>query len=324
MKDKTKEEVEQLTRKEIELISGVGKTEVSTYNVPSEITLNNNYTIKNTNNEKTIVNKHIKAVYTYNENGTGSGKSYTGCLGGEEAGCKKIDVTSTSSYPVGTIVKYEVAPNVEKYFNVLYDNDNDDNPDNNGTLILQQRENTIYSTPWYDSSDDNSHGPTTVLPVLENATKNWTYVNDQTYQMGTTKFGTGSYKTAYTGAPWEEGGVAIPNANTYTLEERTAKARMITVQEANQMGCMRKMSDESTNMSCKKFMNNYLYESTTYGGTVIDDYYTAGDHNWGYWTMSGISSNVRLAFIISCYGYTYDYSTPAVRASARAVVEINK
>ena len=35
------------------------------------------------------------------------------------------------------------------------------------------------------------------------------------------------------------------------------KARMITAQEAGEMGCRMWKSDASSNMSCKKFMNNY-------------------------------------------------------------------
>ena len=54
------------------------------------------------------------------------------------------------------------------------------------------------------------------------------------------------------------------SSNTYTMSSRTAKARMITMQEARNAGC------SSDSMSCPKWMYNYLYNSTSYNGTKND------------------------------------------------------
>ena len=75
-------------------------------------------------------------------------------------------------------------------------------------MTLQQRENTVYNTAWYSSSNDSSKGPTTILPALESATSGWTNINNQTYTMGTTTFKT----NAYTGCT-----SSGCTTNTYTL-----------------------------------------------------------------------------------------------------------
>ena len=278
--------------------------------------------VETVNTTDSDVNPHIKAVYRYNESGTGTGLEYTGCLGGTEAGCTDIvsTVRGDTNYNTGDIVKYEVKPGVEKYFNVLYDNGT--------TLTMQQRENTIYSTAWYAASNNNSQGPTTVLPALENATSDWEYVNDQNYTARTTEFGTGTFKTANTACTWTEG--ATPNAtqcsgNTYPVFTKTnVKARMITANEAGDMNCKIYKSDGSSNMSCKKFMNNYLYQSTTYGGTLEDDYHTGSDHNYGYWTMSSNLSSSPYALNVSHSGFVGHDRTSGLYNGARAVVVIDK
>ena len=271
--------------------------------------------------EDAAVNSHIKKVYRYNENGTGSGTAYTGCLGGTEAGCSEVaNITNSTSYNKGDIVKYEVADGVEKYFNVLYDKGD--------KLVMQQRENTVYSTAWYAGSNDNTKGPTTILPALENATSSWTNVNNQTYTAGSTIFGTGSFATANTACTWTQG--ATPNTSlcsskTYPDFTKTnVKARMITAQEAGDMGCKMYKSGGSSDMSCKKFMDNYLYQSPTYGGTIADDYHTATDHNYGYWTASSNLSNSTSILYVGRIGYVSYGNTSDQSFGARAVVEINK
>lgn len=39
-------------------------------------------------------------------------------------------------------------------------------------------------TRWYNEKEDNSKGPLTVLPKLEDFTASWTNVKDQIYTMG--------------------------------------------------------------------------------------------------------------------------------------------
>jgi len=237
-------------------------------------------------------NENILAIYQYNA---------ASCITGEEETCNKM-TTAPATYTTGTIVKYKVNDTEEKYFHVI--------SDNGDTLTMQQRENTIYATKWYDgeSGNDNSQGPITVLPALENATANWTNVNDQTYTMGVTTFKT----NAFTGCGYTE-----CTTNTYTLGNRTGKARMITAQEAGELGCT------SSNQSCPAWMNNYLKNSTSYAGTVNE---TGGEYgnNAGYWTMSSYSPNATSAIIVYYYGKMSISSTKSADCGARAVVVIDK
>ena len=76
-------------------------------------------------------------------------------------------------------------------------------------------------------------------------------------------------------------------------------------------------------MSCKKFMNNYLYQSTTNGGTVDDDYNTVELHNFGYWTMSSLLSRGD-SIAIDYFGRISKYNTSNLYFGARAVVEVYK
>ena len=139
----------------------------------------------------------------------------------------------------------------------------------------------------------------TVLVALERITNSWTNVNNQTYTMGTTTFKT----NAYTGCST----YSSCATNTYKLASRTAKARMITIQEAKYLGCT------ATDKSCPIWMNNYLPQSTSYGGTIND----TTDRNTGYWTMNAYPSNVYYAWYVSSTGSvkTYDaYATFGIRA----------
>ena len=259
--------------------------------------------------EDSLYNKHIKAVYTYNENGTGTGVNYTGCLGGEEAGCIQVNnITETTEYPTGTVVKYEVKPGVEKYFNVLYDNGD--------TLTLQQSENTIDSIAWYSGGDDTSNGPITVLPALEAATSDWKYVNNQTYTAGQTIFGTGDFATANTGCNWSRGGISNAtscSSKKYSDFTKTnVKARIITAQEAAEMNCITYVAN-----TCKRFMNNYLNNSTANGGSI-------NKINNGYWTMTARVDYPIDALIVFNYGAIHSHGTHYSVYGARAVVVINK
>ncbi len=241
---------------------------------------------------------NIKVAYTYNS---------SSCITGEEETCVETSCyenSSVGSCPAGTIIKYAVNDTEEKYFHVLHD-DGD-------TMTLQQRENTVYNTAWYSSSDDNSKGPLTILPVLENATSGWTNVNNQTYTMGTTNF---NNTNAYTGCDNN----LNCTTNTYTLGQRTGKARMITMQEATAVGCT------TSNLSCPNFMNNYLLDSTSNGGTVNDTHTENGaTYNGGYWTMSASSSDADHAWTVYYLGYVGRSSTSDTRTGARAVVVVNK
>lgn len=219
-------------------------------------------------------------------------------LRGEESTC--VELNSLLQYEVGTIIKYNVASHTPKYFYVIQD-DGDH-------LIMQQRENTVTATMW-NSTQDNTQGPLTILSALEDATSSWTNVNDQTYTMGVTTFKDNAYTGCYRDDTTKE---ITCTVNTYTLPERTGKARMITAQETGKLGCQ-----YGVNQTCPIWMYNYLYDATKYGGTN-----SATDY--GYWTMSARSSNSTHAMSVYYYGYLGSNAINVLLRGARAVVEINK
>ncbi len=264
------------------------------------------YDNSNSSLSATTVQEALDELYEKSENCSKSNivKAYTynssSCITGEESGCVETECykTKTSgSCPAGTIIKYAVNDSEEKYFHVLHD-DGD-------TITMQQRENTIANTAWYSSSNSNSSGPTTVLPVLESATASWSNVNDIEYTLGTDIL----YSNKYTGCS----SYSSCSTNTYTLAKRSnKKARMITIQETNALGCT------TSSKSCPNWMNNYLYNSTSYGGTVSDN------NTYGYWTMSAYSSSSNYAWYVYFSGCVSYYYTTSTYSGARAVVEISK
>lgn len=243
-----------------------------------------------------INNNYISAVYSYDDK-----NDATKCITGEEDTCQVsncIDDTDKNSCSAGTIVKYKVNEEEEKLFYVLHDDGN--------KLTLQQRENTVYNTSWYAESDDNTKGPLTLLPRLEDATKNWSNVGYQTYTMGTTNF---NNTNAFTGC-----GKTGCTINTYTLDERTAKSRMITIQEALALGCTNTMK------TCPIWMSNYLNDSTTYGGTDDDK---KDEKNLGYWMMSTDSDSTK-SYIATDDGNIGVWEVTSIDFGARAVVQVSK
>lgn len=288
--------------------------EESTWDIGESKKMNSdvNYYAITRSKSASYLNANIEKAYTYNEDSSAS--NY--CITGEESTCQEMTEEANcfknkteGSCPMGTIVKYKVNNNNIKYFNIIHDDGE--------TITLQQRENTIYSTPWYSSNHDNTKGPLTVLSKLEESTKDWINVNNQTYTMGNTNFnGTNSY-TGCRSYP-----SLLCEINTYTLEQRITKARMITVQESVSLGC-----DVDSSCSCPKFMSNYLYLSTGgCDGTVNDDYVeNGGDHNWGYWTMSATSmGDLTQAWNVSRLGGLNNTNGTMTLFGARAIVVINK
>jgi len=245
------------------------------------------------------------------------------CITGEEPTCVKTtcyESTAEGSCPAGTIIKYKVNDTDIVTFHVMYDNGT--------TLTMQSQKNTISYVQWISETDYatentdgtscsyvacNDEGPMTVLVALERATKSWTNVNDQTYAMGTTIF---AGDNAYTSCS----SYNSCTTNTYTLDSRTAKARMITVQEAANLGCTR------TNKSCPVWMYNYLYISTSYGGTVSDSTTdpATGSNNYGYWTMNVNSSNAWSDWGVSNRGRVDYEGASNTYYGARAVVVVSK
>jgi len=279
-------------------LTGIMNESSSTFNW---IAITGKDDIKIQNPIKEPNNKNITHVYQYEPT-----NAATKCIDGTESTC--VEIGDPGTYQAGTIIRYKVNDNEEKYFHVMYDNGT--------TLILQQRENTIYQTAWFTGSSNNANGPTTILPLLEDATKGWTNVNEQTYTMGITPF----QGNVFTGCPSVSSGQA-PICNTKTYQNFTrskVRARMITVQEATSFGCK-----FSSKQSCPAWMNNYLSQSTSYGGTVS---LTGGKYgkNYGYWTMNAHSSYSADAWYVVASGSVDYRTTPETSVGARAVVEINK
>ena len=268
--------------------------------------------------EDASINQNIISAYIYNQDSTAA--NY--CVTGDEETCEETtcyESKEANNCASGTIVTYKVNENDKVRFHVMYDNGN--------TLTMQSQRNAIYNIPWIDAADYaeantdatscastscNDEGPITILEALESTTAGWSNVNNQTYIIGTTTFKT----NAYTGCS----SYSSCAVNTYTLPERTTKARMITVQEAADLGCT------SNYGSCPIWMYNYLSNSTSYGGTINDTTTANGaSGNYGYWTMNANSSLADDAWHVYCYGRLgYNIMTYSTVNGVRLVVEINK
>lgn len=149
---------------------------------------------------------------------------------------------------------------------------------------MKQREETVYNTRWYDQGSDNSKVTITLLQALEDATSGWTNVLSQTYTLGSTIF----KDNAFTGCTYNETTKKFNcTTNSYILPSRTSRVRIISIQQAQSLGCTKTIN------FCPIWMSNYLYHSTNYGGTENK---TGGDYgmNSAYWTMSA-NSTVNIA-----------------------------
>ncbi len=261
-------------------------------------------------------NENILNVYRYSE------ENGSKCITGEESTCVEL-TERPATYEPGTIVKYKVNDTEEKYFYVMYDN-------NDGTLTMQQRENVVDTVGWHNipcTREDTSKGPTTAIAALEEATSSWLNVKDQTYTMGVTPFA----DNAFTGCDW---GTLNCATNIYSWSERTAKARMITAKEAADLGC------SSVEKSCPVWMFNYLQGMSLWIDDedipLDDDISTESSKiegaNYGYWTMTAVSESSELVFWIGNHPhlgtlqYTLDLCAlgPHDSIGVRPVIVIDK
>lgn len=257
-------------------------------------------------------NRNIVAIYTYND--VEGSDNY--CVSGDEATCqysKCYKEESEGSCPAGTIVKYKVNNADTVNFHVMFDQ--------GSTMVMQSQKNVVYNVPWvkkddyvaaggietdYGSLGNSSKGPLTALKALENATVGWSNVNDQTYTMGMTSL---SNKGAFTGCASQ----SSCTTNTYTLDVRTAKARMITVQESAALGCL------YAEKTCPIWMHNFLVDDAA---NIAPNHDTnAGRY---YWTMNSLPSNSTYAWFIYFTGSVRYNVIKDSTNDVRAVVEISK
>lgn len=243
--------------------------------------------------------ENILGAYTYNQ--VAGSSNY--CITGEEATCEATTCytnKNVGSCLPGTIIKYAVNDKNSYYFYVIHDDGE--------TMTLQQRENTVYNTAWNDENN-NMLGPSKILQKLEDVTSNWSNVTTQTYTMGTTMFGATESQT----------GCASPSVclevTRYTLADKNAKARMITVQEAQLLGCT------ETAQSCPVWMYNYLQESPFNQDTYTEN---GAISNAGYWTMQADTKGINRTWRIIQTGKAISYNANDISCGARAVIVIAK
>jgi hypothetical protein len=174
-------------------------------------------------------NKYILGAYEYNDSVSSGNDGY--CVAGTEDTCIKTDCTEyggIGACPAGTIIEYQVNDNDVYYFNVLHDDA--------GVMTLQSVD-AITQSAWGTSATE---GPVTALTAITEATKNWKNVNDLTYTLGETIF------LKYPNYSWNNNSYTLCNtwmscySNNYTLSSsltQNVKARIISMQEATDLGC---------------------------------------------------------------------------------------
>lgn len=253
------------------------------------------------------------SAYTYNS---------STCTTGNEAGCLATNCynnNAANSCPAGTIINYKVKEGEIVTFHVVTDL---------GTkLVLQSQRNIVYNTPWNSAAADNSRGPMTILPILENATSSWVNVNELVYQPGNTKF---EWVGSSFVTPTHSMGCSLQNVggscakDSYVLAARRARARLLTFWEAINLGCYTFPGEKR----CPVWLYNYLYHSVDNGGTANENSYQFDIDNKGYWLLSVSSTRDANAWTITTDSDNNDGLRSDITTSreygARAVVEVNK
>lgn len=223
-----------------------------------------------------------------------------------------IDTASRKDkYEEGNLVRYEVKTGNWVEFFVIKDEDN--------ILTLIQKDNTINtSVNWVKGEVlTNKKGPDDVVSSIMNKTKDWEFVRDLSYQMGSTD------------TPYTESSIGYDacdlnldcNYSYFSMNfvQIKAKARMITVDEAKSLGCT------TTAKSCNTNLYNYLDGVSEFG--------LENGEGYGYWTMNSYynkdaEDQSGEAWYITMYGaLSHDFviTTGTMPPKmGRAVVEVNK
>ena len=186
-------------------------------------------------------------------------------------------------------------------------------------MTLQSRNSLGNRDSWYQNDStpgvsDNTKGPLTYIEKIEKRCEGWTNAKDLEYEMGVTEFN----KNAFTGC---DDNLSC-TTNTYTMKNRTAKARMITVQEAVMVGCT------TTAGSCPIWMYNYTYNATAAGGTEDDTYAPNSSYNTGTFTMNAYTGNSTQVWYVTNTGTLSKANTYSLNNSngygIKTVIEISK
>jgi hypothetical protein len=235
-----------------------------------EVTENNSYYYLSITCKKKINNPYILAAYKYNDSVSSGTAGY--CVDGTENTCEYNDCyfeSHVGQCAAGTIIKYQVNDNDIYYFNVLHDD---------GGVMTLQSVDAFANSFWGTSI---SIGPVTALTSITEKTKDWSNVNDLTYSLGETFF------LKYPNYSWNNNSYTSCDSynsctyNSYTLKSdltTNVKARIISVQEATDLGC------RDNSPGCPTFFNlerqwtlNTANEKNIwdiYKGTLRNNYYS--------------------------------------------------
>lgn len=143
----------------------------------------------------------------------------------------------------------------------------------------------ITQSIWYRGI--NIAGPIAAMNSLQKATASWNNVSQNSFNMGVDEF----KNNKFTGCSDNK-----CTKNTYTKTFSSQNARLITVQEAMDLGC-RFWNESNSHASCPFYLYNNLFSSKSYNGTSNDT--TAGI---GYWTMNADSEYKNNAIAIFSSG----------------------
>ena len=271
-----------------------GSTVVGSPGDSYSYTLNSDMTLSARVSDLTTKNPNIVWIKDYNA---------TSCVTGDESTCTSYNpCISSAGYTCGkgAIIEYKVNSTTTQRFYTLYDSSD------KKTITMISQRNIVPSTTWRASS--SATDPLHMITALESATSGWTNVKSQSY-FSATSFQYNAYNGCTGVNP------SSCTGNPYYFSTRSARARVLTLQEAYYVGC------GSANKSCPIWMYNYLNGSTSYGGTNTGD--TASRH----WTMTVSSaSSINSAWTIANTG-KLDYTqqlTASYSNGVRAVVKIDR
>lgn len=223
--------------------------------------------------EKSNNKKQGKFISAYVYNELSGASNY--CVMGEEETCEKntkcITRREEGDCKPGDIIKYKVNNSTIVTFHVMYDDIY--------TITMMSQSPIVNNTAWYQESGISNKGPLTILTALENATSGWNYVIKQKYSTSATVCS--SYNDC--------------RNNAYSYTDRTAQARMLTVQEAVSLGCT------STSNSCPKWITEGTVTMNIASSVGVQPYFINGGALFSY----------------SMYESTHPFSTVAI-------VKVNK